>query len=83
MFDLALASGAEIDHFVDANKMVASRVPRDLAGSSCLENGGVVEVAPLTIAQQMLKIAGKPKLDAPFSLLGVTFESIRQAFYSS
>ena len=40
VFDLALAAGAEVDHFVDVNKMVAARMTCRFAGSFRLVDDG-------------------------------------------
>ena len=46
-----------------------------LTGSSCFINNGL-EVFLLLIAEQMLKIAGQPGLNAIFCLPGVGFRAI-------
>jgi len=75
VLDLACGAGAEGDHFVDVNKMVRDRLAGDFAGGFRLGNSCLVEVSPLGVAQELLKIAGEPVFDAAFGLLCVAFES--------
>ena len=60
--DLALAARAQVDHFVDIDKMVGYRVAGDLARGPGLRNDGR-EIAPLGVAQQMLHVPRQPVLN--------------------
>ena len=71
--NLTLAAGAEINHFVDVNKMVLDGMTRDFTGGLGLGNGGV-EVAPLIVTEQVLQVTGEPVFDATLGLLGAGFE---------
>ena len=70
-----LAPGAEGDHFPGIGKMVENCMPRHLAGGFCFGNNGL-EVIPFPIAQQVLKVARKPELNAAFRLPGVGFKVV-------
>jgi hypothetical protein len=74
--NFTLRALAELDHFVDVNKMIGNHVARDFAGDFRLGDGSLVEVAPLGIAEKLLEIASQPVFDAALGLLGVAFESL-------
>ena len=75
---LALAARAEINHFVDVNKMVFDGMAGDFAGGFRLGNGRV-EIAPFIVAEQVLQVAGKPVFNAALGLLGVRFKGAGQS----
>ena len=54
--------------------MVAHLVARDLEGDFRLENGGLVEVPPLGVSEQVLEVAGEPVFHAIPGLLRVGFK---------
>jgi hypothetical protein len=43
------------------------------------DHGGLVEVPPFGVAEQMLQVPREPILDTAFRLLGVAFEGFREA----
>ena len=61
--------------FADVGKMIENTMLRHLTGSSCFINNGF-EVLPLLIGAQVLKVAGKPGLNAIFRLPSVGFKVV-------
>ena len=53
------------DRFVDVNKMIGSRVVRELTGHLGPGDDRSEEIAPLGVAQQVLKVARQPEFDPP------------------
>jgi hypothetical protein len=79
--NLLLAPGAELNHFVDVNKMVCRPVQGNFAGGFCLGNGGLVEIAPFSVAKKLLEIASQPVFDTVFGLLGMALKGVGQCLY--
>ena len=71
--DLTLAAGAEFNHFVDVNKMVLDALIREFTGGFGLVDD-LLKISPFCVAEEVLKVAGEPVLDAVFGLLSVAFE---------
>lgn len=67
--DLPPASRAQVDHFVDVNKMVRDDMPRHFTGRFRLVEQGR-EVVPFGVPEQVLEVARQPIFDASFGLLG-------------
>ena len=72
---LSLTPRAEGDHFPGIGKMVEYCMPCHLAGGFCFGSNGL-EIIPFPIPKQVLKIAGKPELNAIFRLPGVGFKVV-------
>src|SRR5690606_9683029 len=59
--DLSLAARADVDHFVNVNKMVRDTMSRDVARRFGLGYGTTGEIPPFGIPQEMLNIARQPE----------------------
>ena len=72
--DVLLRAFGHLDRFVEVNKMIGDGVAGGFAGDFRLGNGGLVEVPPLGVSEQMLDVPGEPVFHPVFGLMGVSFE---------